>query len=160
MNPPLPIREAIISAIFQRLQALGWPGLTVERNRVVEVQDFPSLILYEGDEDSPDEDSAAARCSMEIDLEAYLEVSASVADAGARLGSDLNRLLALVEAAVLGGSNQTPEWWGDLGIADIRRGALTRTLETSESDTPKIGGTLQIIVDYWTLPGDPYSPGP
>lgn len=160
MNPPVPVREAIISAIFQRLQALDWPGLTVERNRMVEVQEFPSLYLYEGDEDPPEEDSGAARCSMDLKLEVRLKVSAIVSDVGSQLGSDFNRLTALAELALLCGTNQAPEWWGDLGIADIRRGSLDRDLYTDETAIPVMGGTLQIIVDYWTMPGDPYSPGP
>ncbi len=160
-NPPVPVWEVIVQAVHGRLQALDWPGLTVERNRTVEVQEneYPLLALYEADEDAPEEDSAAARKSAVIEIELHLQAPRDHDAPGAALGADLNALIAKVEFAVLEGTNQPAPWWPD-GTVDIRRGPVTRNLETGETGVPTGGAKIAFIVDYWTLPGDPYTPGP
>ncbi|KJV10747.1 hypothetical protein VZ95_02840 [Elstera litoralis] len=160
-NPPVPVWETIVQALEARLRALEWPGLTVERNRTVEVSadECPFLALYEADEDEPEEDSAAARKSSGVEIELYLQAPRDHDTPGAALGADLNGLIAMVEFAVLEGTNQSPSWWPD-GTVDIRRGAISRTLETGETSLPSGGAKIEFTVDYWTRPGDPYTPGP
>lgn len=160
-NPPVPVWETIVQALEARLRALEWPGLTVERNRTVEIQDYeyPLLALYEADEDTPEEDSAAARKSAGVEIEIHLQAPRDHATPGAALGADLTALIAMVEFSLLKGTNQTPIWWPD-GTVDIRRGGVTRTLETGETSRPTAGAKIEFTVDYWTKPGDPYSPGP
>lgn len=158
--PPVAVRELILAALFARVQQIAWPDLYTERNRLTEADQFPAILQFDGDEDAPEEDSAAARCSMTVEYDLYVSVSGGFNGAGGQLGADLNRLLADLQTALLFGTNQAPEWWAGIGIADIRRGPITIARDFGPMDTPMMAANIAFTVDYWTLPGDPYSPGP
>jgi hypothetical protein len=71
---PASIREQCVQAILARLQAIsGFPGLQVLRQPDHEINEYPTLALFEGDKQADDSFSQVTMHDLEIKIEAWVE---------------------------------------------------------------------------------------
>jgi len=145
---PTSIREQILAAFLVRLQTIG--NVTVERNRVEPVEEFPSLLMMDGGQSVTEENAGVKLHSLRVELEGYVSAATS-AELGPAL-SDLHgqTVLALMADRTL----------GDLAI-DLREGEFRDPeIDRTQGHRPFAAFSLAFEIDYFTDPSDPYQPAP
>jgi len=145
---PTSIREQILAAFLARLQTIA--NVTVERNRVEPVADFPSLLMMDGGQSVTEENTGLKLHALRVEVEAYVG-GATAAELGPAL-SDLHAraVLALMADRTL----------GDLAI-DVREGELRDPeIDRTQGHRPFAAFSLAFEIDYFTDPSDPYQPAP
>lgn len=154
MPLPTPVREQVLQALFTALQSGlagdGGPALAaIERNRRPENQVFPAVFLVdaEGLEEIAEE-TGIDRVTMSVTLEGQVR-GAQDAD----LGPSQTLLMARVIRAAL-----TDPTLGGLA-ANMMRGAVGYELDRDGSP-PTAGFKAELLVEYITLSGDPFTAGP
>ncbi len=145
---PTSIREQILAAFLVRLQTIG--NVTVERNRVEPVEEFPSLLMMDGGQSVTEENAGVKLHSLRVELEGYVSAATS-AELGPAL-SDLHgqTVLALMADRTL----------GDLAI-DVREGELRDPeIDRTQGHRPFAAFSLAFEIDYFADPNNPYEPAP
>lgn len=142
------IRETVVAALKAALD-IALAGVTVERDRSIEVDTYPSVIVFDGGHTVSTENHGVDDIDLQVSVEIYVE-GATDAD----IGPAYNDLQARVVVAML----------ADRKIAGIQ------DIEEQASDDPPIGrgegqkptksGVTDFLVKYQRLPGDPYTLAP
>ena len=145
---PTSIREQILAAFLARLQTIA--NVTVERNRVEPVEEFPSLLMMDGGQSVTEENAGVKLHALRVEVEGYVG-AATAAELGPAL-SDLygQTVLALMADRTL----------SDLAI-DLREGELRDPeIDRTQGHRPFAAFSLAFEIDYFTDPSDPYQPAP
>jgi len=142
------IREQVLAALESRLGTVA--GVTVERNRVESVTEFPALVMIDGGHTVTDENTGLKLYRLRIDVEGYVEATTA-----AELGPALSDLYAKAVAALM--ADRT---LGGIAI-DVHEGELRDPeIDRTQGHGPHAAFSLAFEVDYATNPTDPYQPGP
>lgn len=149
MAEPLPLIERMMEILEANLQA-GLSGVHVERNRDIEIDIYPSVILMDGGHEVDTENHGIDDIFSEFHVELYVNRNAVE-----NLGTTLIKLYGDVTKIIL---------------ADREIGGLALHVEELRRDTPEVvrregqAGTNSTTVDYeihyHRRPGDPFTLGP
>ena len=146
----LSIREQVLEAFKNTLSSIsGIDRLTVERNRVAPVQDFPKLVMRDGGQEVTEENTGMMGYRMTVDVEGYVAY-----DKNSNPGTDINSLYGAVVEGVL--ADRT---LGGLAF-DITETGLDLALDNMPGNAAYAAFNVTFTVDYYTTPGDPYSLAP
>lgn len=140
------IRERIIAALETKYSQISTiAGLIVERNRDTPVQEFPTLVIIDGQQSPSYDDTGITRYDMEVFVEGYVRAASN------DLGTANNALYGAVlkktmEDITLGGL-----------CFDIRERDMLPDINRNEGEKPEAGFSLLLSVSYLTKEGDPFS---
>ncbi len=147
---PTTVREQCLAAFYTVLSGIA--GVTTYRNRRREVPHaaMPAFVQVDGGHDEPsDDNSGRTTYQLQVSVEGFV-----TADTDALLGPALSDHHGKLVSAVL--ADRT---LGGLAI-DVREGPMVADLDRSEGSAPAMAFNCTFTVDYWTVPGDPYTVAP
>lgn len=149
---PDPVIELVPAAIVAVLGGItSIDGLTVHRNRHEPVQNFPALVLLEGDQDPLEAETGVQRYDLALTLQGFVKVGGA-----ADPGPPLNLLYATALKALKAALNDS---LGDV-VIDIVEGKLRRLIDP-EGDSDRQGQfDLDVIAQVMTAESDPFSLAP
>jgi hypothetical protein len=148
---PTTWRETALAAAFVKLQAIsGISGLTMARNRVDAVEDFPMVVQRDGSQELLEGPVGADYWAIAVEVELFARPAA-----GTDLGTSIDVLYGAVKAALLADTT--------LGGAatDVRETSFTGPLpDFTDSATAQAGATVGFEIRVWAKTDDPYNLGP
>lgn len=146
----LSIREQVLVAFQAQLATItDITNLTVERNRVAVVNEFPKLVMRDGGHEVTEENSGLMGYRMTVDVEGYVAY-----DKNSNPGTDINALYsAVVETAL---ADRT---LGQLAV-DITESGLDIAIDNLPGNSPYAAFNTTFQIEFYTTPGDPYSLAP
>ena len=145
---PTAIREQIMAALKTALDA-ALPGVVVERDRSIEVETYPAVVLLDGDHTIETLNHGVDDVAMQVMCEVYVEAATDAA-----VGPAYNDLQARVVAAMLADRQIA-------GVLDIEEERTDEpALVRGEGQQPTKVGTTDFRVHYQRLLGDPYTLAP
>jgi len=151
MPLPTPIREQVLAALFQALQAgLAADGgeavATIERNRRPANQVFPAVFQVDAEAgEDVLEETGVDRITATVLLEGQVQ-----AEGDEDIGPAQNLLAARVLRVAL--ANPT---LGGVAV-NMMRGDVAYTLER-EASPPTASFQAELRIEYWTVTGDPFT---
>jgi hypothetical protein len=145
----LPLREQIIGAFADSLAAItGITGLSIERNRSAAVEQYPSLLIYDADENFIYDNPYFTKVTMTV---IALGLVQSTSDS--LIGENINQLYGKTIMAAMADTTL-----GNLCI-DIRITQSNFEFEDNPA-RPQASFRAEFDIDYWLNPKDPYSVPP
>jgi hypothetical protein len=143
---PDTIRERCVQALIARLEAItGFPGLSVLRQPDQEIESYPALALFEGDQTEDDSFSQVIMKDLEIKLEAWVETASTTL---------ARQTLEQIGAAIEQSFDADPTL-GGLAFDLVRSGEQT---EMAADGSRAIGTALiSYVLRYQTRRGDPFT---
>lgn len=144
---PTTIREQVISAFLGVLEGITDPDpLYVERNRDVEVQRFPTIVLLDGAHNIGESEHGLHRYAMTLSVEGYVQ-----AETDSQLGATANALYGSIMSAVM-----ADRQLGGLAI-DIHEQNFDIVVGRGEGHKPSAAFSIEFLVDFFTRENDPFS---
>lgn len=141
-----PLREQILAAFTAKLGAItGITNLRIDRNRTAGAENYPSLLVYEGDENLTYDTAALAKIAMNVTVIGLCQAANDPV-----IGLALNTLYAKTMQAAMSDTSL-----GGLCI-DVRLTNAAFDIE-DESARPQGSFRAEFIIDYWLNPADPFS---
>ena len=143
---PDTIRERCVQALMARLQSItGFPGLAVLRQPDQEIETYPALALFEGDQTEDDSFSQVLMRDLEIRVEAWVEAASPTLARQA-----LEQLSAEVEQKF-----DADVTLGGLAFDLVRGGEQTEMAQ--DGSVSVAAGLITYTLRYQTRRGDPFT---
>lgn len=141
------IREDNLSNFFTALQTVPdtVPGAKVRRNYDIEVEDFPTVIQFDGDQDTSQDTSGIDRNTLNIDVECYVAVTDFTL-----IAAGIDALFVAVLQAILADPQRN-----DLAIDTTHNSFSDLFISRAEGQGATAGFVLGFEIEFWTVTNDP-----
>lgn len=146
------MREQVLKAFKTALDAIEYPlypGLAperIERNRDAFVQQFPAVVMIDGDSRTNYDNSGSVFYDMDVEVEGYIQT-----ESPDDLGSTINALYAAILVAMLADTT--------LGqvAQDVREQDAKFEISRAQGQKPIAACSILFTVTFYTREGDPFS---
>lgn len=142
------IREQVLAAVKSTLDN-GLSGVSIERNRMVEVAEYPAIIVRGGEMDTEFIDSHSRAHMMQLEIECFAQAAS-----GEALEQALNQHYGEIVQALLADHTLG-------GVAfDVREQSLTPMSEMDAGNKPTGAFLLVMEVEFHTTHTNPFTASP